>query len=153
MIFGKSHRYAVVLALSALLVVPLVGCGGGSGDGSATATPTPDPASRAVLVGRVVDSYNGDQAIAGVVVRFNGAQATTATDGTFRLEAPSTTGTLFATVTGPNNGYYSSAYVNGTSTNVVNPGIEIGATAGGVQRDLGTIKLFSTDGPPPPPPL
>lgn len=152
MIFGKSHRYAVVLALSALLIVPLVGCGGG-GDGTPAPSPTPDPASRAVLIGRVVDSYNGDQSIAGAVVSFNGAQVLTDNSGAFRLEAAATAGTLYATVVGPGSNFYNSGYVNGTSVNVVNPGIAIGATAGGQTRDLGNIKLFSKDGPPPPPPL
>ena len=95
----------------------------------------------------------GDEAVAGAVVSFNGAQTSTANDGSFRLEAAATAGTLYARVVGPNNGYYSSAYINGVSVNVTNPGITVGATAGGQQRDLGTIKLFSTDGPPPPPPL
>ena len=152
MIFGKSHRYAVVLALSALLVAPLVGCGGGSGDGG-TATPTPDPVARAIFSGRVVDFNSGDISVAGVVVTFNGVSATTANDGTFTFQTTPTTETLSASVVGPNNNYYNTGYVNGTSYNVVNPGFPVPPTAGGASRDLGIIKIATKDGPPPPPPI
>ncbi|MBB6049012.1 hypothetical protein [Armatimonas rosea] len=152
MIFGKSHRYAVVLALSALLIVPLVGCGGGDG-GDPPASPTPDPSKLAVLTGRVVDSYNGDQSVAGAVVSFNGVNTASDVNGNFSLKAPATGGTLYATVVGPSNNFYNSATVNGVAVNVVSPGIAVGATAEGQTRNLGVIKLFSKDGPPPPPPL
>lgn len=150
MIFGKSHHYAVVLALSAFLVVPLVGCGGGGS--SDTASPTPDPALRAVFTGRVVDSLN-DLAVPGALVSFNGVSGYTENDGSFRLDTPATSAAAYATVVGPNNYYYSTGSVNGTAYNVVNPGFPVPATSGGQSRDLGTIKISSQDGPPPPPPI
>ena len=152
MIFGKSHRYAVVLALSAILVVPLVGCGGGSGDGGSTATPTPS-VTKAIFTGRVVDFNSGDIAVAGATVTLNGVSASTLNDGSFRLEVPSLSATANATVVGPNNNYYNTGYVNGVAYNVVNPGFPVPATAGGASRDLGTIKIATQDGPPPPPPI
>jgi hypothetical protein len=152
MIFGKSHRYAVVLALSALLVAPLVGCGGGGGT-EVTTTPTPDATVRAIFSGRVVDFNSGDISVAGAVVSFNGASTTTANDGTFTLQTTPTTETLNARVVGPNNNYYNTGYVNGTSYNVVNPGFPVPPTAGGASRDLGVIKIATQDGPPPPPPI
>jgi len=153
MIFGKSHRYAVVLALSALLVAPLVGCGGGSGGGGGTATPTPDATVRATFSGRVVDFNSGDIPVAGAVVTFNGASVLTANDGTFTLQTNPSTETLNARVVGPNNNYYNTGYVNGLSYNVVNPGFPVPPTAGGASRDLGVIKIATQDGPPPPPPI
>jgi hypothetical protein len=150
MIFGKSHRYAVVLALSALLVVPLVGCGGGGGSDS---PPTPDPAGRAVFSGRVIDSNSGDTAVAGARVTLNGVSTSTLNDGSFRLETSATTATINATVVGPNNYYYNTGYVNGSQYNVANPGFPVPPTAGGQARNLGTIRLANQDGPPPPPPI
>jgi hypothetical protein len=153
MIFGKSHHYAVFLALSALLVVPLVGCGGGGGVVDPGASPTPNPAVRAVFTGRVVDYNNGDLAVPGALVTFNGVSGFTANDGTFRLDTPATTTEANATVVGPNNNFYSTGFVNGTQYNVVNPGFPVPATGGGQSRDLGIIKIANQDGPPPPPPL
>ena len=150
MIFGKSHRYAVVLALSALLVVPLVGCGGGGGGD--TTTPTPDPAGRVVFTGKVIDSNNGDTAVAGALVSLNGVSTSTLNDGSFRLETAAVTATAYAKVVGPKNNYYNTGYVNGSPYNVANPGFPVPATAGGQARDLGVIKIANQDGPPPPPP-
>ena len=151
MIFGKSHHYAVVLALSAFLVVPLIGCGGGGGTDPATASP--DPAQRAIITGRVVDFNNGDLPVAGALVSFNGVSQYSASDGSFRLDVPATATSANATVLGPNNNFYSTGFVNGTQYNVVNPGFPVPATVGGQSRDLGTIKILDQDGPPPPPPI
>jgi hypothetical protein len=152
MIFGKSHRYAVILALSAILVVPLVGCGGGGGV-DPNASPTPDASARAIVVGRVVDFNNGKQAVAGALVTFNGVSAFTGNDGGFRLEVPATTTNTNATVVGPNNNFYSTGYVNGTQYNVVSPGFPVPPTAGGESRDLGIVEVGNQSGPPPPPPI
>ena len=149
MIFGKSHHYAVVLALSAFLAVPLVGCGGGGGTDT---TPPIDATARATFIGLVLDYNNESLPVPGAQVSFNGVSVFTASDGSFTLNAPANTGTVNATVVGPNNNFYSTGIVNGVQYNTVSPGFPVPSTAGGASRDLGVIKIGNQSGPPPPPP-
>ncbi len=149
MIFGKSHHYAVVLALSALLVVPLVGCGGGGGTDT---PPSVNPTGVATFKGIVLDYNNESLPVPGAQVSFNGVSVFTANDGSFTLDAPATVDTVNATVVGPNNNFYSTGIVNGVQYNTVNPGFPVPGTAGGASRDLGVIKIGNQSGPPPPPP-
>lgn len=156
MIFGKGHRsetrLTLLLALGALCVAPLIGCGGGGG-GTPDGSPTPDPNGRATFTGRVVDGNNGDRGVQAAYVTINGTSVYTGADGGFTLEGSTSTGITYGTVLGPGGNYYATGYVSGSQYNVVSPGFPIQPISAGQSRNLGTIRIASQDGPPFPPPF
>ena len=153
MIFGKGHRYetrfAILMALGALLITPLVGCGGGSANG--TPTPSPTPSGQATFVGRVIDANNGDRGVSGARVTLNGIETFTNADGSFTLLAGANVTVSYATVVGPGGNFYNTGYVAGSQYNVVGSGFPVQPITAGASRDLGTIRIASNDGPPFPP--
>lgn len=153
MIFGKGHRsetrLTLLLALGALCVVPLLGCGGGGGGGGTT--PTPAPGGRATFTGRVVDGNNGDRGVPAAIVTINGVAVSTGNDGGFTFEAAASASVTYGTVVGPGSNYYATGYVSGSQYNVVSPGFPVQPISNGQSRDLGTIRIASQDGPPFPP--
>lgn len=162
----------LLAVFASLLLVVAAGCGGGGGgdddDGLGGGQQGPAPA---VIFGRLVGDEVGTQrGIPGATITFGGVTGLTDADGNFRLEVPVSEdtnnptqgGTL--TVTLPldpagNRLYYVNGYVNGAPVNVNSgfptplPGSPDNILSPGEQVNVGTIRVFSTAGPPPPPPI
>lgn len=153
MIFGKGHRYetrfTLLLVLGALLITPLVGCGGGSSSG--TPAPTPTPSGQATFVGRVVDANNGDRGVSGALITLNGTSIFTSADGSFSFSALANASVAYATVVGPGGNFYNTGYVGGAQYNLAGSGFPVQPVTAGASRDFGTIRIASNDGPPFPP--
>ena len=152
--FGAAAAAVAVLALSA------AGCGGGGGG------PAPGPGGGVVTVrGTVSEGVTGTP-VGGSVITFGGTRIVTAGDGTFQIDVPApTSGQQTLTIVGPdsedpdtNPDYYSTGQFqfNGAgpfvTTNLTVSGIAVPASAA-AQTFTVRIRLYSLDGPPPPPTL
>lgn len=85
----RYSRWFVLITLALWPLVLLSGCGGGGGGGGST-----------TVVGKVLDSRNGDNPVAGATVAIGGASATTIADGSFTIRGASG-GATTATITAP----------------------------------------------------
>ena len=151
--FALSLWSCMAVVLGLLLTVG--GCGGGGGS---TDTGNTGPVNQNVTIrGRVIEN-NTSTPVAGATVAAGGV--TTATDGAgnFVIEtAPAAQTNL--TVIGPNypNGqaaYYDFGYVGSTLyTLTPGNGYPISQTAAGQTVNVGDVRIFSRDLPPPPPAL
>jgi len=169
MIFGTSHvdhantgrlsrRWLLAMAAGSLSFI-LAGCtSGGSGSGSGGSG---GAGGRVTLTGKVVDANNNDEPIAGAKVTIDGNLVLTGTNGTFSFSLAPISIPTTAKVEGPMNAqnqipFYDNGYhcPPGSACSLLNlrtSGFLVGVTPGGSTRNLGIIKLGSTDGPPFPP--
>lgn len=152
MAFGKWPRSGFLFgapwwALAALVVL-LAGCGGGGGDdgggggGGGTGTAT--------VTGRVVDAISG-LGVAGATITYGGATATSSATGTFSLTVNAPAAIQRLTATAPN--YRNLGQYNGATVRLATEGISVQALTVDQTVNIGTIQLYSTDSPPPPPSL
>lgn len=144
---AKATRRGVLCGAFAVLALLVAGCGGGGGGGGGGT-----PSNRATITGNVVDAVSGS-GIPGVRVLYGDATATTGADGTFSItvDAPSTAKPLRIPTT---TGYNALGQYNGVTVRLATDGIAIPELSAGQTFNVGTIRLFSVDsGPPPPPPI
>lgn len=162
MIFGRmpslfaSRRGVLAAVAVAVLGFVLGGCGGGGGNDNNNN----GGGGRATVTGRLVNGITGE-GVAGATIDYvtaNGTTTTTTADGSdpsigrgvFVLSVPApATGVI--RITAP--GYYPFGVYNNLTFRLVQDGVAVPETVVGQQVDLGNIRLYSTDGPPPPPTL
>ncbi len=163
MTFGRmpslfaSRRGLLAGAMVATLAFVLGGCGGGGGNNNGGGG---NGGGRATVTGRLVNGITGD-GVPGATIDYvtaNGTTTTTSADGSdpsigrgvFVLTVPApSTGVI--RITAP--GYYSFGVYNNLTFRLVQDGVSVPETVVGQQTDVGNIRLYSTDGPPPPPTL
>ena len=181
MIFGEKSRVRVAALrvnsgawgamglVVALFCLILGGCSGGSGGNNPAPTPTPSAVAGrfngngVTLIGNVVDKTSG-AAVSGAVVSFNGYYTTTDNTGNFSFVIPPTTagnvlvrarvGSGFDPVTQipvTDGAFYDTGLYSGAYVSLGGTGIPVAASSAGNSISLGTIFLYSKDGPPPPP--
>lgn len=168
MIFGRMPSFSTArrsrrgvlaaVAVTALAFV-LAGCGGGGGDDD-NGGGGGNNGGRATVTGRLVNGITGE-GVAGATVQYvttNGTTTGTTADGSdpsigrgvFVLRVPAGAAGVLR-ITAP--GYYPFGVYNNLTFRLVQDGVTVPATVVGQQVDLGNIRLYSTDGPPPPPAL
>ena len=150
-----SRRGVLAAATVTALAFVLGGCGGGGGGGN-----NGGGGGRATVTGRLVNGITGE-GVPGATIDYVTANRTTTTvsadgsdpsigRGVFVLTVPApSTGVL--RITAP--GFYPFGVYNNLTFRLVQDGINVPETVVGQQVDLGNIRLYSTDGPPPPPSL
>jgi hypothetical protein len=171
MIFGRMPSFSTArrsrrgvlaaVAVTALAFV-LAGCGGGGGDddNGGGGNGGGNNGNRATVTGRLVNGITGE-GVAGATVQYVTASGTTTGTtadgsdpslgrGVFVLRVPAGAAGVLR-ITAP--GYYPFGVYNNLTFRLVQDGVTVPATAVGQQVDLGNIRLYSTDGPPPPPAL
>ena len=148
---ARAHCGAAALAAAAALIVFTAGCGGGGGGGG-----NPNNQGFATVIGRLVNSITGT-GVGGARVTFGQqgaagfAETTSLPDGRFNLRVPAPSGASVVRIEA--NGYYGIAQYNGQTFRLVADGVAVPAAAANQTYDVGTIRLYSLDGPPPPPRL
>ena len=144
--FKAATQWGVAAAAVALLIV---GCGGGGGgDNGNPGGGGNGGGSKATLTGQAVDSQTASP-IAGVTVTFGGASVLTDALGKFSIQANAPTTAqpaLFSKAGYQQRGQYQSSIVNLATNGVVVTPIAAGATV-----DVGIVRMYSLDTPPPPP--
>lgn len=139
-----------------MLLLPLSGCGGGSGGDGGSGGGGTDPSRKVPVSGTIVDYLTGS-GVPGYSVSFNGATATTGSDGTFTINAAPTTASQNLTLIGPNKAdgtaqYYNSVIFNSKTYSGVS-GIPLNATTTATTTvPFGTVTVGNVDTTPPFPP-
>jgi hypothetical protein len=168
MIFGRmpsffaarrSRRGVLAAAAVTALAFVLAGCGGGGGDDD-NGGGNGGGRGRAIVTGRLINGITGEGVPDATVeyVSSSGTVRTTTANGSdpgigrgvFVLSVPAP-GTGVIRITAP--GYYPFGVYNNLTFRLNQDGVAVPATVVGQQVDLGNIRLYSTDGPPPPPRL
>ncbi len=165
MIFGRmsfptarrSRRGVLAAVAVTALAFVLAGCGGGGSDDDNGGG---NNGGRATVTGRLVNGITGEGVPSATVqyVTTNGTTTTTTADGSdpsigrgvFVLRVPAGAAGVLR-ITAP--GYYPFGVYNNLTFRLVQDGITVPEIVVGQQVDLGNIRLYSTDGPPPPPAL
>jgi len=145
-------RAATLTAGLLVSVATLSGCGGSSSKSGGSSSNTP-----ATVSGRFIDNNTSDN-ISGVVVKFGTLTATTGASGQFSFSVPANSAATTLTATFPVDSrglsqYYSVAYIGGQQYNIVNGGYQVVASqlTSGASTNIGDIRVFNTNDPPPPP--
>ena len=146
----RSPWGIAAIALSLLAA----GCGGGGGGGS-TPGGGGGGTGNGTITGTIVDGTSG-ATIANATITYAGQTTKSNTLGTFSLSAPAQTSAQPLRVVGPNKADGTPAYFNagqyqGRTISLGTDGIQIASLSENQTLNLGVIKLFSQDGPPPPP--
>ena len=162
MILGKSHTMTRRQAMTAcglfasMLLLPLLGCGSSNGDGGGT--DGGDTTRKVAVSGTVVDYLTG-LGIPGYAVSFNGANATTNSEGVFSVKATPTTASSNMTLAGPPKAdgtaqYYATVlYGDPAKTYSGTSGIPLNATGTvATEVPVGKITVGNVDTTPPFPP-
>ena len=155
-----AHGMTITGLTAAILVIFLLliaGCGGGSssssgpGSGASDGRPKND-GTDAFVVGTVVDSIN-NQPIVGANVRYgNVVSGTTGTDGSFSLQVGSNAGAKNLFISGSATlPLYDTGNAGGKAYNLRTSGIPIPVLTAAQSYRVGTITVYTSDGPPPPP--
>lgn len=145
------HQAATVAALAIVTGTTLAGCGGGSKP--VNPNPSPTPNTSAEVTGRIVESTTSTL-VSGAVVRFGDLAVTTTSSGTFTFSVPGGGGSRLLTVELPNGQFYNLGQRNGVCVEALSSaGITVAASdiEVGDRTSVGEIRVYRTDGPPPPP--
>ncbi|MBC8143013.1 MAG: hypothetical protein H7Y38_16435 [Armatimonadetes bacterium] len=145
------YRTALLAAFAIITGTAIAGCGGG--DDNPNPNPSATPNTSAEVTGRIVESTTSTL-VSGAVVRFGDLAVTTTSSGTFTFSVPGGGGSRLLTVELPNGTYYNLGQRNGVCVEALSSaGITVAASdlEVGDRVSVGEIRVFRTDGPPPPP--
>ena len=152
--FFMVTRYGASVAVAALVLL-VSGCGGGGGGGPEP----PPPTGNVVVRGRIIEGATS-QPIGGATITYGSNTTTSDGNGEFRIEVPAPSSAQTVRVTGPDgpdpdteSDYYNVGQYQGQTYSLTTVGIAVPASAVGATFDFRPIRLFSKDGPPPPPSL
>ena len=146
----KLYMSGIAAALVLAGGATLWGCGGGGSETDPSPSPTAN--TNAVVSGRVIEGTSLAP-LGGVVVTFGGQSVSTGANGSFEFSVPGGSATRSLTVTA-GAGYFKDGRQRGECVeNLATAGIEVPASSldAADRTSLGDIRLYSVEGPPPPP--